>query len=255
MAANYKRVPAIDKCFSILDLITRSNRPLGFAEIVKEIGLNKSTVFNLLHTLNDLGVLDKDSTGLFHLGSRLFVLGNAAAKGSDLIQTVHPYLVKINSEYRVSAFLGILSGSEVIIIDKADMAQKVKISSEIGMKIPLFAGVAGKALLSQLPDHELDETLKNYRFKKYTPKTNTERRAIKKEIIKVRETGVAYDMEEYIEGLVAAAVPIKTNRDGLQAALWAVGLKQEFKERALKGITASLIKTAEEINCRFSMIK
>jgi IclR family KDG regulon transcriptional repressor len=255
MPANYKRVPAIDKSFSILELIAHARRPLGFAEIVRELGLNKSTVFNILYTLNDLGVLDKDSTGLFHLGSRLFVLGNAAAKGSELIQTVHPYLVKINSEYRVSAFLGILSGSEGIINDKADMAQKVKISSEIGMKIPLFAGVAGKALLSQLSDHELDEILKDYRFKKYTPKTNTERRAIKKEIIKVRETDVAYDMEEYIEGLVAAAVPIKTNRDGLQATIWAVGLKQEFKNSALKKIVDFLINTADEINSRFSVIK
>jgi DNA-binding IclR family transcriptional regulator len=255
MTTNYKRVPALDKSFSILEFIARTKHAPGFAEIVRELGLNKSTVFNILHTLNDLGVLDKGHDGLFHLGSRLFILGNAAAKGSELIQTVHPYLVRINNEYRVSAFLGILSGAEVIIIDKADMAQKVKISSEIGMKIPLFAGVAGKALLSQLSDHEVDKILENYQFKKYTPKTNTDRRKIKKEIIKVRETGVAYDMEEYIEGLVAAAVPIKTNRDELQAALWAVGLKQEFKESALKGITAFLIKTADDINCRFSMIK
>lgn len=255
MAAKYKRVPAVDKSFSILELIAHARRPLGFAEIVKELGLNKSTVFNILHTLDDLGALDKDSTGLFHLGSRLFVLGNAAAKGSELIQTVHPYLVNINNEYRVSAFLGILSGTEVIIIDKADMAQKVKISSEIGMKIPLFAGVAGKALLSQLPDQDVNKILEKYRFKKYTSKTNTERQEIKKEIIRVRETGFACDMEEYIEGLVAAAVPIKTNRDGLQAAIWAVGLKQEFKQSALKEITAFLIKTANDINCRFSMIR
>lgn len=255
MPANYKRVPAVDKSFSILELIARAKRPLGFTEIVRELAFNKSTVFNILHTLNDLGVLDKDSTGLFHLGPRLFVLGNAAAKGSELIQTVHHHLVKINNEYRVSAFLGILSGNEVIIIDKADMAQKVKISSEIGMKIPLFAGVAGKALLSQLPDQDVDRILGNYQFKKYTSKTNIERREIKKEIIKVRETGVAYDMEEYIEGLVAVAVPIKPNREGLQAAIWAVGLKQEFKNSALKVITAFLIKTADEVNCRFSMIK
>ncbi len=255
MSAKYKRVPAVDKAFSILDLIARTKRPPGFAEIVKELGLNKSTVFNILHTLDDLGVLDKDSTGLFHLGSRLFILGNAAAKGSELIQTVRPYLVKINNEYRVSAFFGILSGTEVIIIDKADMAQKVKISSEIGMKIPLFAGVAGKALLSQLSDHEVDQILQNYQFKKYTSKTNTERNEIKKEIIQVRTTGVAYDMEEYIEGLIAVAVPIKTNRDTLQAAIWAVGLKQEFKHNALKGITSFLLRIADEINSRFSMIK
>jgi DNA-binding IclR family transcriptional regulator len=255
MPANYKRVPAVDKCFSILEFIARTKPAPGFAEIVRELGLNKSTVFNLLYTLNDLGVVDRGADGLFHLGSKLFILGNAAAAGSELIQIVHPHLVKINNEYRVSAFLGILSSTEIIIIDKADRAQKVKISSEIGMKIPLFAGVAGKALLSQLNDNEVDAIIEEYRFKKYTSKTNTDRRKIKKEIIQVRTTGVAYDMEEYIEGLVAVAVPIKTNKDELRAVIWAVGLKQEFKESALKEITAFLKKTADDINCRFTMIK
>ena len=62
-------------------------------------------------------------------------------------------------------------------------------------------------------------------------------------------------MEEYIEGLIAAAVPIITNREDLQAAIWTVGLKQEFKKNAIKNISEFLIKTADEINCRFSMIK
>ena len=44
MPTNYKRVPAIDKCFSILELMADIKRPLGFNEVVKELGLNKSTV-------------------------------------------------------------------------------------------------------------------------------------------------------------------------------------------------------------------
>jgi IclR family KDG regulon transcriptional repressor len=254
MPINYKRVPAIDKCFSILELMTKTSRPLGFTEIVKELDLNKSTVFNILHTLKDLGVLDKGSDGLFHLGSKFFILGNAAAVGSELIQTVHPYLEKINREYRLSTFFGILSGKDVIIIDKADNAQKIKISSEIGMRISIFAGVAGKTLLSQLPETVLDDILNSYRVRKYTQKTITDTKILKKEILKVRETGIAYDMEEYIEGLVAAAVPVITNRADLQAAIWTVGLKQEFKKNALKQISDFLLKTAAEINCRFSMI-
>lgn len=254
MPINYKRVPAIDKCFSILEFMTETRRPLGFTEIVRELDLNKSTVFNILHTLDDLGIVDKGPDGLFNLGSKLFILGKAAAVGSDLIRTIHPYLEKINSEYRLSTFFGILSGKNVIIIDKADKAQKIKISSEIGMKISVFAGVAGKALLSQLPESAIDDTLQNYKINKYTQKTITDKSILKKDILKVRETGIAYDMEEYIEGLVAVAVPIVTNREDLQSAIWTVGLKQEFKGDAIKEITKFLLDTAEEINCRFSIV-
>jgi IclR family KDG regulon transcriptional repressor len=254
MSLNYKRVPAIDKCFSVLALMAEGRRPFGFYEIVKNLGLNKSTVFNILHTLNDLDVLEKGPDGLFRLGPRLFVLGSAAAGGSELIQTVHPYLETVNREFKLSTFFGILSGQEVIILDKADRGRRINLSSEIGMKIPIFAGVAGKALLSQLTETDMDRILTENRPKRYTPRTITDKAVYKKEIVNVKKTGVAYDREEYIEGLMAVAVPLQTYREDLQAAIWAVGLKQEFREDTLRGITKSLLNMAEEINDRFSMI-
>jgi DNA-binding IclR family transcriptional regulator len=254
MSLNYKRVPAIDKCFSVLALMAEAKRPFGFNEIVRNLGLNKSTVFNILHTLKDLDVLEKGPDGLFRLGPRLFVLGNAAAGGSELIQTVHPYLETINRDFKLSTFFGILSGQEVIILDKADRAHRVKLSSEIGMRIPIFAGVAGKALLSQLPETEIDKILLENTPKRYTPRTITDKGVYKKEIMGVKETGIAYDREEYIEGLIAVAVPLQTYREDLQAAIWAVGLKQEFREGTMRRMTKFLSNMVEEINYRFSMI-
>ena len=253
MSLNYKRVPALDKCFSILALMAEAKRPFGFNEIVKNLGLNKSTVFNILHTLNDLSVLEKGPDALFRLGPRLFILGNAAAGGS-LIQTVHPYLETINHEFKLSTFFGILSDQEVIIVDKADRAHRIKISSEIGMRIPIFAGVAGKALLSQLPEADIDEILSETTPKRYTPKTIIDKRAYREEILSVKKTGIAYDREEYIQGLIAVAVPLRTYREDLQAAIWAVGLKQEFREDVMMRITRFLSDIGKELNYRFSLI-
>jgi len=54
--------------------MAEAKRPFGFNEIVKNIGLNKSTVINILHTLNDLGVLDKGPDGLFELGRQPYLV-------------------------------------------------------------------------------------------------------------------------------------------------------------------------------------
>jgi IclR family KDG regulon transcriptional repressor len=253
MPLNYKRVPAIDKCFSILALMSEAKRPFAFNEIVRNLGLNKSTVFNILHTLKDLDVLEKGPDGLFRLGTRLFILGNAAAGASELIQTVHPYIETINHEFELTAFFGILSDDAVIIVDKADRAHRIKISSEIGMRIPVFAGVAGKALLSQLPEAEIDKILLKNSPKRYTPSTIIDKAAYKKEVMTVKKDNIAYDREEYIEGLIAVAVPLKTYREDLQAAIWAVGLKQEFREDGMLRIATFLSDIAEEIDYRFSL--
>ncbi|GAB6194126.1 IclR family transcriptional regulator [Desulfocastanea catecholica] len=254
MTLNFKRVPAIEKCFSILSLLAEEKRSLGYSEIVRNLDLNKSTVFNILHTLNELDILEKDSNGQFRLGPSLFILGNAAAGGSELIQAVHPYLEAINNRFKLSAFFGVLAEHEVIIVDKADQAIPIKISSEVGMKIPVFAGVAGKALLAQLPSDKIDAILSQITPKIYTKNTIVDKTAYKQEILNIKESGIAYDREEYIEGLTAVAVSFKTYRKELQAVIWAVGLKQEFKADIMKEISLFLLDIKKQLNQRFSMI-
>jgi DNA-binding IclR family transcriptional regulator len=254
MSLNYKKVPAIEKCFSILTLMAESRRAFSFNEIVRALDLNKSTVFNILHTMNGLGILEKGPDGQFRLGPRLFILGKAAAEGSELIQTVHPYLESINHEFKVSTFFGILSDQEVIIVDKADRAHRIKISSEIGMRMPIFAGVAGKALLSLLPEAQIEEILSKTMPKRYTPKTIIDKTTYIKEILNVKISGIAYDREEYIEGLMALAVPLQTCRSDLQAAIWAVGLKQDFREDGMKRMADFMLNVSRQINQRFSLI-
>jgi len=50
------------------------------------------------------------------------------------------------------------------------------------------------------------------------------------------------------------AVPLQTYREELQAAIWAVGLKQEFREDVMMRISQFLLDIAKEINNRFSII-
>ncbi len=253
MPAETKRVPAIDKCFAILELFSRSTVPLGVSEISRQLRLHKSTVFQILHTLTDLHVLEKGSDDKFRFGYRLYSLGIAAGEGSALIQTVHPHLEAINRKTTLSAFLGIRSGMTAVIIDKVDTAYNIKISSEVGMRIPLLAGAGGKALLAQLSDEEVERILQTNRLKKYTAQTCVNKARYKKEVMTVRETGLAVDREEYIEGIVAYAVPLKTRRDNLQAAVWAVGLKRQLTEQQLPTVTRYLKQVGEQINHRFAL--
>ena len=164
-----KRVPAIDKCFSILKLMAQSKDPMGISDISKALNYNRSTVFHIAYTLADLGILERRDKNKFHFGTQFYVLSRAAMRRSELINTIHPYLEEINRKTRLMAFLGIRSGLRAIIVDKVDSTFDVKVMSEVGMRIPLLAGAGGKALLSQLPDAEVDDILSKNKLKKFTP--------------------------------------------------------------------------------------
>src|SRR5512135_1321376 len=167
MNPGFRRVPAVDKCFAILDLLAQTKEPMGISDISGRLDLNKSTVFNTVHTLRDLHVLENQPDGKFVFGTRFYILGNMAGKRSALIQTARPYLEKINEKTKLSAFLGLRSDRQAILIDKVDSAYGIKLSSEIGMQMPVLAGAGIKAMLSQLSDEEIDAILARIQLKKY----------------------------------------------------------------------------------------
>jgi DNA-binding IclR family transcriptional regulator len=250
MSPASKRVPAIDKCFAILELLAQSKEPMGISDLSGKLDLNKSTVFHIVHTLMDLNVLENQRDGKFVLGTRFYTLGNMAGKRSRLIQTAHPFLETINEKTKLSAFLGLRSDRQAILIDKVDSAYGIKLSSEIGMQMPILAGAGIKAMLSQLSDEEIDEILSRTELKRYTPYSIVDKAAYKEEILEVCRQGIAYDREEYIEGMVAFAIPIKVNSRGVQAAIWAVGLTRQMPEASIPELTEFLKKISEEINYR-----
>jgi len=245
-----KRVPAVDKCFAILDLLAQSREPLGISDISGKLDLNKSTVFHIVHTLIDLNVLENQRDGKFVFGTRFYILGNMAGKRSKLIQTAHSYLERINEKTKLSAFLGLRSDRQAILIDKVDSAYGIKLSSEIGMRMPVLAGAGIKAMLSQLSDPEIDEILARTELKRHTPYSIVDKAAYKEEILEVRRQGIAFDREEYIEGMVAFAIPIKANGRDLQAAIWAVGMTRQVPEVSIPELTRLLKEISEEINYR-----
>jgi IclR family KDG regulon transcriptional repressor len=250
MPPAFKRVPALDKCFAILELFARSKEPLGISDISGNLDLNKSTVFNILHTLMELKFLEGQPDGKFVFGTSFYMLGNMAGKRSALIQTVHPYLQTINEKTKLSAFLGLRSDLHAILIDKVDSAYGIKVSSEIGMRMPTLAGAGIKAMLSQLSDNEIDEILARTELKRYTPYSVIDKAIYKEEVLEARRQGIAYDKEEYIEGMVALAIPIKTSSRNLQAAIWAVGLTRHVPGSSIPELTELLRTISQEINWR-----
>lgn len=250
MPPAYKPVPAVEKCFAILGLLSKTKKPLGISEISKQLDLNKSTVFNMVYTLIDLNVLDSLSNGKFGFGPRFYMLGNAAGNRSELLQIVHPYLEKVTNQTKLSTFLGIRSELRTVLIDKVDSAHDIKISSEIGMQMPVLSGAGIKAMLSQLSENQVEELIAPAILKQYTPNSIVDKGLYIHEINNVRTEGIAFDREEYIEGMVAVGVPVKTNSSNIQAAIWAVGLKQQISQESVPNLNTLLKGIAREINQR-----
>jgi IclR family transcriptional regulator, KDG regulon repressor len=73
----------------------------------------------------------------------------------------------------------------------------------------LYAGAAGKVLLSQLKDEEVKLILERINFIKLTPKTVTDKEALMDEIHQIREQGYATSFGERVLGVGGLTVPVR----------------------------------------------
>ena len=119
------------------------------------------------------------------------------------------------------------------------------------MRIPLLAGAGGKAMLSLLSDDEIDRILSKHELKRFTPFSCTNKRQYKSMILETRKTGIAFDMEEYIEGIRALAVPLNFNGKDIIAAIWAVGLRDQIKDDQIGSYASYLKRIAEKLETQF----
>jgi len=248
-----KKVPAVDKCFKILEFLADSKRPLGVTDLSNGLGYHKSTVFNIIYTLVDLGFLETVPENKVRLGSRLYALGREAGTDTYLISKIHPYLEEINQKTKLSVFLGLRSERKAKIVDKVDSPYDIKVSSELGMKIPLTAGASGKVLLAQLTEAQVDKIIAETPLIKYTTSTSTSLNHFKSQVRKARKEGFSLDDEEYLEGIRALAIPLNLRRPDLQAGIWVVGLKSQLPDEKIPEYRDYLKKTGAGIEAQFSL--
>ncbi len=147
-------VPAVERSFRILDLLSRSSSPLGTSEVARRLRLAKSTAHGLLHSLEAVGAVQQ-----VHRRYRLGPAVERLATISELRRRWRPVLQRLSDESGESAFLGQQRGSRVAIVDEVLGAGGPVISGPAGSFIPATAGAVRKVLAGQRTAVDLSEYL------------------------------------------------------------------------------------------------
>jgi DNA-binding IclR family transcriptional regulator len=126
----------------------------------------------------------------------------------------------------------------------------VRITSPLGLPLPLHCTAAGKAYLAFEGEEELRAVLPDG-LQKYTERTPTDRAALMQQLRSVAASGYAIDMGEYIEDMRSVAVPIRDYARGVVGTLAVAGPAYRFQaERIDKELAPLLVKAGRELSSR-----
>jgi DNA-binding IclR family transcriptional regulator len=207
--------PAVTRAGAILDLLAENAREAaGPSELARRLGLPKSSIANICNALADIGLVRRIGTG-FALGRRLAELGGAYLSSVDQLQEFYEacQLLPTGSEETIQ--LAILDGLEMTYLARHDGRQPVRLTSQIGRRLPATVTATGKAALASLDEEELDRRLAGVaELPVLTANSLATLDALRADLATVRGRGYAMDDEETVEGVVCFGVMIPGRRPG-----------------------------------------
>lgn len=212
-------VPALERADLILTLIAYEPACYRLIDLSKQLGVNKSSMFTLLHTMESLGWLVREKDDTYSLGSTFGAMGAAYFRQFNLLKFFHMEAPASAQRVGETIQLAILEGRDIIYLAKEESPAPIRVATDPGMRFPAHATSLGKALLTQFSYEQIKDLFPEPQLEAKTPYTITQPDQLWSQIQQIYEQGYAIDEQEAVPGFFCIAAPILNHRNQITAAV------------------------------------
>ena len=200
--------PAVDKALDILEFLAEQPRTFGINELARELRIPVNTVFRVLKRLTARGYVALDPvTAGYQLSTRVFSLGMRLHARFDLHRCGRRHLEALCEQTGETCQIQALDRDAMLVVECMCPPADYYLQVPLGSRKYFHCNAFGKAVLAFLPRAEALALLPSPLFR-LTPKTITNRERFAAGLNTVARTGIAYDHEEYVTGIVCVVAPV-----------------------------------------------
>lgn len=240
---NKYMVASVDRAIELLFILENSPREMGVTELSRELGVQKSTVHNLLQTLLARDFVRQTETGHYTLGFRLMPLGLACTERLNIRRMASPYLKELAAEVEEVVLLAVLSAGQLTIVDKVEPSRPIFLIPRFDYCNTFHSTALGKVFLAYA-SHEFYEKVMAEPLPQHTAKTILDKDRLQAELLQIRLQGYAVASNETIEGVTCVGAPIINANGKIEAAITVSGASAWFtKEKREAVVRVMLEKT------------
>ena len=198
-----RTIQSVDRAAALLKAIADSARPPTVVELAEKTGLNRSTAWRLLATLDAHGLVERDPVSQRYSVGYAILRIAASAEHDAIVRRARPVLERLALETGEAVNLALAKGVQLVYVDQIDPPQ-ILAPNWLGRHVPLHATSSGKAFLAYLDPAERDGLL-GERLEGFTTTTVTDRAALETELAAARQDGYAVSHGELEESLYGAS--------------------------------------------------
>jgi DNA-binding IclR family transcriptional regulator len=237
--------PPVQRAARLLRHIGEGDSVTNISRTARELGINRTTLLRLLHTLESERFIEPRSEGPgWRIGIGLIGLTAQAFFSEDLVQTSVPVLGRLAETLSLSAHLGVLDGLEIVYLVRRVPNHTFASNIRIGSRLPAHAANMGRIILAHLAPERVDRLFAGAELKPVTPHTAVTPAQLHAQLDADRAAGLAWSDGNYEAGISSVAAAVFDATDTPVAALNVSGHPADFAGAARRAQIGSSVQTA-----------
>ncbi|WP_232685929.1 IclR family transcriptional regulator [Halobacterium zhouii] len=238
-------VQSVETTFRILEAL-HDRGGAGVTELASALSVPKSTVHNHLQTLrrNEYVVADD---GTYRVGCRFLELGAHARDRRAIYEVARPEVERLAEETGELSGVLVEEHGRGVFLHRAMGERAVHVDTYAGKRIALHGPALGKAILAALPESRVDDIVERHGLPPLTENTITDRDELGAELERIRETGVAFDDEERLDGLRSVAAAITGPDDEVLGAVSVAGPTTRLRDDRFREDLPEAVRSAVNV--------
>ncbi len=203
------QIPPNLRTLRILEVLGQSDKSMSPTEINQHLGLPKQTVHRLCKTLIKEGYLFRDTTAKgLRPSRRVREMASGILFASRFHIARHQVLLDVAEQVSETVNFVIPENEGMTYLDRVETDWPFRIQLPVGTHVPFHCTASGKTFLASLSPSFRKSMVESIDLKKQTVKTLTNKTKLMHELDKISKQGYALDDEEFMDGMVAIAVPV-----------------------------------------------
>lgn len=244
-----RHVSATEKALNILDCFSAVQPELSLTQISQYLGIPKSTALNQIRTLENSGFLYRvKNTSNYRLGYKIMELNYSVVSAMTIVQYALPFMEMLRSAGNENVYLTTHLNGRVFYLECLHSNRQTIAYSVAGKTLPMHCTGCGKAMLSFMPQDQVDRIIQQHGLPLLTSNTCTDYDVLMKELAAAKAQGYAIECEESSVGTCCVASAIRTPKGEVAGALSVSGSVSSMTRERMQEYAKLLISACHNLS-------
>ena len=176
----------------------------GIRELAKELNIDKSKTFRLIHTMVDKKLLDKTDDKKYKISLKFWKMAVEIFKKIDYLNIVLPIMEKLSSLTNETILYWLVNKQQITFVHRILSDHPLQFLIELGTNYPISKGATSKIVMANMTPTELEKIIKK-NFSHYNKKRLD---TLYEQLNEARIKGYSVSIGERVPGTVGIASAI-----------------------------------------------